>query len=224
MNELGTVNSSVPANIQDVAKEVLIGRDRLDAIRAAINAAKKLNKQTYEAMKAEGREYGERILDCELKLAEYFRSLPKATKYNNPSGKGGTQSDTDVVLGKTQAVNELGFEAKEAQRIQELTRHAVEKAKVIARENNDIPTRSLALQIAKQDKKEAEPEKPLNKDDFVDWDFVYKSRLSYANKNEDVAEVIEMANDFEDDEGRIEFLDDLEKMVKRVKREWKAYA
>jgi hypothetical protein len=60
--------SGVPADIREVAKEVLIGRDRLDAIRAAINAAKKLNKPTYDAMKAEGREYGERILDCELRL------------------------------------------------------------------------------------------------------------------------------------------------------------
>jgi hypothetical protein len=50
----------------------------------------------------------------------------------------------------------MGFDKYEAHRISQLTPEAVEKAKAVARENNDIPTRSLALQIAKQERKEAQ--------------------------------------------------------------------
>jgi len=151
MNELVTNKTGLPANIQEVAKEVLIGRERLDAIRAAIKAAKKVNKPTYDAMRTEGREYGERILDYELILKEYFASLEKG------SGRPSKIFDTAVENkkpSKMQAVNELGFSQKEVERIQQLTPEAVEKAIAIARENNDIPTRSLALQIVKQEKKE----------------------------------------------------------------------
>jgi len=89
-------------------------------------------------------------------LGDYFRSVKKGTKHNNPGGKKGTQIDTSVDLGKSskmQELSDLGFTQKEVERIQSLTAEAVEKAKADARENNDIPTRSLAIHIAKQEKK-----------------------------------------------------------------------
>ena len=111
---------------------------------------------TLDAMKAEGAEYGGRILDYELVLSEYFKSLPKATGTktigNQHRGKvGKIDSGVDFTKSdKMQAVSELGFSQKEVERIQQLTPEAIEQAKAVARENNDIPTRSLALQIAKQ--------------------------------------------------------------------------
>jgi len=212
MSELQTVKTGLPVNIQEIANEVLIGRDRLDAIRAALRSAKKLNKPTYEAMKAEGREYGERILDYELKLSEYFRSLPKA------SGRPSKIFDTAVEnkTPKMQTIDGLGFEQKEAERIQQLTPEAVEKAKAVARENNDIPTRSLAIQIAKQDKKETEKDLPKKQDQPRTWNFVYHSRLSYADEDPNVAEVFEMANEFKDDDSRVEFFKACIKAFKRA--------
>ena len=118
-----------------------------------IRAAKKCNKPTLDAMKAEGAEYGGRILDYELTLSEYFNSLPKASGGDRRSAN--FKSDTAVAFekGKIEVIGDLGFSRKEVERIQQLTPEAVEQAKTAARENNDIPTRSLALQIAKQDKK-----------------------------------------------------------------------
>ena len=105
-------------------------------------------------MKAEGAEYGGRILDYELTLSEYFKSLPKGTKGtgNNQYRKKCAESPTGGTFskGKKEVISDLGFTKKEAERIRELTPEAVEQAKAVARENNDIPTRSLALQIAKQ--------------------------------------------------------------------------
>jgi N6-adenosine-specific RNA methylase IME4 len=154
MNALALQNTELPANIEDIAAEVLIGRDKLDAVRAAVRAAKKLNQPTWKAMQQEAAEYGERILDYELKLKEYFSGLPKA------SGKRTDLQPTDTVVDrlsikpKKEVIAELGFTQKEAERIQKLTPSAVEAAKAVARENNDIPTRTLAIQLAKEKERE----------------------------------------------------------------------
>jgi hypothetical protein len=200
MSDLQTVNSGVPANIQDVAKEVLIGRDRLDAIRAALSAAKKLNRPTYLAMKSEGQEYGDRILDYELLLKKYFQSLPKAS--GNPIFVGGGENRAS----KMQAVKELGFTQKEVEKIQQLTPKAVEQAKAEARENDDIPTRSLALRIARQDKSEA---KPVHSPKPLPWNYVYNNRESYADNDTAIVDLFEdMNNDPElkTDEAKIEYM------------------
>ena len=204
MGNLQTVNSSVPANIQDIANEVLIGRDRLDAIRAALRATKKVNKPTYDAMKAEGREYGERILDYELKLSEYFNSLSKGSGGNRGNQHTGGKIDTGVDFAKhskMQIIKDMGFEQKDAERIQLLTPEAVEQAKAEARENNDIPTRSLALHIAKQNVKDYKPQK---QDKPRTWNYVYQSRASFANENEKVINAFEDLNKMKNDGDRVD--------------------
>ena len=101
-------------------------------------------------MKAEGREYGERILDYELMLKEYFEGIEKH-KNNNPTGKnqhlGGQSIRSDISTNPTkqQTYESMGFNKNEVIRIQQLTPESVAEAKEYARENNDIPTRSLAL-------------------------------------------------------------------------------
>ncbi|MCL2880234.1 MAG: hypothetical protein FWF29_08325, partial [Treponema sp.] len=88
---------------------------------------------------------------------DYFRSLEKATKNNNPKGKKKTQIRTDSDLGKNskmQKVNNLGFTQDEAEKLQQLTPESVEAAKAEAEAKNDIPTRSLALKLASKKRKE----------------------------------------------------------------------
>jgi len=164
LNEIITHNQQLPDNIQEIMQEVLIGREKLNAIRAAINAAKKLNKPTYEAMRAEGREYGERILDYELMLKEYFENINKGSggdRGNQYTGGKSIIGDTFAMPTKQQTYEELGFTKNEVIRIQQLTAEAVAEAKEYARENNDIPTRSLALKIAQQNKKQAEQQQKI---------------------------------------------------------------
>ena len=152
MNEMTVYQGNLPANIEEIAHEVLIGRDKLNAIRSAVSAARKLNHPTWKAMQEEGREYGERILDYELMLKEYFASIPKATKGsgNNQYKTRSAEIDTGVDFStpKSQVISNLGFTQKEAERIQQLTPEAVAEAKEKARRIGDIPTplsRSLEL-------------------------------------------------------------------------------
>ena len=160
MNQLAVQGNNLPENIEQIAHEVLIGRERLTAIRAAIRAAKK-NKATWQEMQREGCEYGERILEYELVLKEAFAALPKATK-----GSGGNRykpavdrendSGVDFSKSKAQSITDLGFSQKEAERIQQLTPEAVQEVIETARQTNDIPTRSAAIKIATRKKKRAD--------------------------------------------------------------------
>ncbi|GHU37276.1 hypothetical protein FACS1894172_20640 [Spirochaetia bacterium] len=151
----------LPSNIKDLSKYILIGRRKLDAIRSALDAAKRtgFDKETLDKMQAEGREYGELILDAELEMASRLRAIPKA------SGRPPEiiRTDTENYLAqptKAETVAELGFSRMEAERIQKLTPEAVEAAKAEARQKNEIPTRSLALKLVKQQAKAADPVKP----------------------------------------------------------------
>jgi N6-adenosine-specific RNA methylase IME4 len=163
MSDLVLYDSShqqVPVCIKQIAQAVLIGRVKLDAVRSALQNAQKIgiDKAIYDAMKADGQEYGERILDAELILAEYLKSLPKASGGDRKSDK--IKNHTDVIFDnldqptKKDTVEALGFTRMEAHRIQQLTPEAVEEAKSVARKNNDIPTRSLALEIVKQNQRQ----------------------------------------------------------------------
>ena len=139
MNQLAVQGNYLPGNIEQIAHEVLIGRERLNAIRAAIRAAKK-NKATWQEMQREGREYGERILEYELVLKEVFATLPKAQGQRTDLQLNST--DATKLIPKSQSIVDLGFTRDEANRIQQLTPEAVQEVIETARQTNDIPTRS----------------------------------------------------------------------------------
>jgi hypothetical protein len=89
-------------------------------------------------MKADGREYGERILDYEGQLAEYFNAKPKATgkttsgnQYTGKSGK--STSEGTFTKGRLKEAAELGFTRDEYLKISKLTPEAIEAAKAQAR-------------------------------------------------------------------------------------------
>ncbi|GHU22198.1 hypothetical protein FACS1894172_15230 [Spirochaetia bacterium] len=161
-NELiPATDKQLPANIRELSKYILIGRRKLDAIRSALDAAKRtgFDKETLDKMQAEGREYGELILDAELEMASRLRAIPKAS--GRPPEINGTDVKNYLAQPtKSEAVAELGFSQKEAERIQKLTPEAVEAAKAEARQKNEIPTRSLALKLVKKQAKAADPVKP----------------------------------------------------------------
>jgi len=218
MNDLQKFNSSVPVNIQEIVNEVLIGREKLNAIRAAIKAAKKVNKPTYDAMKAEGREYGERVLDYELMLSNFFNSIPKTSGGDRKSEKiKSCSSATFDKSAKEQVIYDMGFDKTEAHRISQLTPDAVQKAKTAARENNDIPTRSLAIQLAKKDKKEQSLEQ-TNPEKYT-WKYIYDNRWNYANDQMMLVQFMENYLDKVDDEKKIEICKKGIKLFKRIAAE-----
>lgn len=81
MTDLIVREDNLPASLEDLSKFVLIGRDKLQAVRAEINAMKNLNlaKEVHEQKLREGQEIGKLVLLAEARLGELFKLMPKAT-------------------------------------------------------------------------------------------------------------------------------------------------
>jgi len=152
-NEIVPYQSTLPDTIDDLAKFALVGREKLTAVRAEIRAIDKLKlADDVRAQKlSEAQLIAEAVMDAEVKVGELLRDVPKATRANNPSGlKKDTQKDTAVLLGtpKHQARETVGISRKQAERFVKLAgnKDIVEQAKAEARENDDIVSRSFALE------------------------------------------------------------------------------
>ncbi|GHU24492.1 hypothetical protein FACS1894172_17650 [Spirochaetia bacterium] len=142
--------SRLPATIEELTSFVLIGREKLNAVRAAMRAIEKLDvavdvrRQRLEEAQA----FGELLLDAEVRLGELFKALPKAKGIRTDLKLG----DSTVPRSKLEKLEELGFSKKQAQRLEALTEkpEAIEQAKSIAHDSGTIPTRELALKLSKE--------------------------------------------------------------------------
>jgi DNA repair ATPase RecN len=97
----------------------------------------------------------EALLDAEMRVGELFKQIPKAVNQHKSA------YDTSVVstmagaslahLTKEKTIRNLGFTPKQAERFETLADHPdlVEQVKIEARENDDLPTRSAVLSLAK---------------------------------------------------------------------------
>ena len=158
MNELTVANNNLPSNIEDLSKFVLVGREQLVAVRAAIRAIDKVGvaQEVRKQKLKEGQEIGEAVLDAEVRIGELMRDVPKA------QGKRTDKQPlpTDGQKLKTDVFTEMGFTHSQVQRFETLAAHPeiVAQAKAEAKENDDIVTRSLVLSRVKAQKKADEIE------------------------------------------------------------------
>lgn len=166
--------SELPATIDDLSKFVLIGRDKLTAVRAEIAAIKKvgLASEVLEQKRAEAQEIAELVTLSEMRMGEMLSEIPKATKGNNPSGlkkDAATQIDSSDDLGTTKAdvLHNLGIEQKTAERYQQMAAHPeiVEQAIAEARENDDIVSRAAVLRkISDERRRERESKREAKRE------------------------------------------------------------
>lgn len=150
-------NKNLPNKIEDLAKFVLVGREKLVSVRAEIRAINKLElaEEVREQKKEEAQMLAEALIDAEVRIGDLLKTIPKAqgtrTDINKPI-------DIDVVKLETkkEAIERLGFNQKQAERFETLAsnKDIVEQVKAEARENEDIPTRSRVLQLVKEKTKE----------------------------------------------------------------------
>ena len=166
MNDLAVKHEyELPANIEDLSKFVLIGREKLVAVRAEIRAIDKVGlAQEVRKQKLEEAQYiSEAVLDAEVKIGELMRALPKA-KGGQPYHKNFT-TDSGVAS-KKDRIADAGFTPKQAERFQQLASNPelVERAKAEARANDDIVSRSLVLNMIKEEKRKAERQAAISEE------------------------------------------------------------
>lgn len=167
MNGLIVRENNLPATIEDLSRFVLVGRDKLQAVRAEISALDNLNlaKEVREQKLAEGQEIGKLVLLAEARLGELFNQMPKAkenqyTKSATSLREEKAPDESEPEKGpppkpKLEVAAEMGFNKNQVSQFQQLADNpeAVQKAIATAQDNGEIVTRSSALNEIKQTKK-----------------------------------------------------------------------
>lgn len=150
MNELTVANNNLPSNIEDLSKFVLVGREQLVAVRAAIRAIDKVGvaQEVRKQKLKEGQEIGEAVLDAEVRIGELMRNTEKSV--------GGRPSKTNPTDGesfsKKKVAESIGLDPKHLDRFETLAAHPeiVAQAKAEARENDTIVTRADVLEMVRK--------------------------------------------------------------------------
>lgn len=144
MNELSTTTKQLPDTLNDLSRFVLIGREKLTAVRAEIRAIDKvgLAREVHEQKLAEAQEIAEAVTDAEVRIGELLKAIPKATPNNNPYHE--FVPNDNLVKPKTEVIQDLGFTPKQTAHFQQMANHpeAVAKAKAEAREDGRVLSRN----------------------------------------------------------------------------------
>ena len=164
-DEIERYRAELPATIDELAKYALIGRDKLQAVRAEISAIKKvgLASEVLEQKRAEAQEIAELVTLSEMRMGEMLREIPKATPNNNPFHEKSTNAQ--FVKPKADVIAEIGISRDNAKRYQQMAEHPeiVEQAIAEARENDDIVSRAAVLKKIREETKRAERKAAIQK-------------------------------------------------------------
>ena len=146
--------NELPAKLEDLSKFVLIGREKLVAVRAEIRAIDKvgLAQEVRQQKLREAQDISEAVLDAEVRIGELMAKVP-----TKPGARTDIEPmDTAVHRLETKAdvIERAGFTVKQVQRFETLAAHpeVVEQAKAEARENEEIVTRAAVLELIQEQK------------------------------------------------------------------------
>lgn len=158
MNNLIKYNKNLPVKLDDLIKFVLIGREKLVAVRAGIRAINKLELATEvrEQKQEEAQMLAGALLDAEVKIGELLKNIPIKPLINTETARAGS-------FGGSKKVLPPGITHHQSSQFQALADHpeVIEQVKAEAKENDDLPTRTEVLRIINKIKKENKPTPPL---------------------------------------------------------------
>lgn len=176
MNELIPQSQQLPDTIEDLSKFVIVGREKLKAVKAAISAIQKvgLAKEVYQQKLAEAQELAEVVAESEAKLGMLLKEIPKATKgtgtnqYQKKNAEISHVSDFSKkaksreishvsdfsTSSKQESVQNLGISQRQSEDFQRMADNpdALERAKKKAREENRVLSHRDVMEQIKFDK------------------------------------------------------------------------
>lgn len=184
----------LPETLPELSRFVLIGREKLTAVRAEIRAIDKvgLAKEVREQKLREAQDIADAVLDAEVRIGELMERVPKATKGNQYTGK--MVPDSGVAhQTKTEVIREAGFTPKQVERFQTIAKYpeAVERAKAEARENDEVVTRSAVMRKIEEVKKPHVTNNSKDDEWYTPSRFIESARLVMGSIDLDPA-----SNDF----------------------------
>ena len=183
MTDITIHSNNLPVKLEDLAKFVLVGREKLTAVRALIKAMDRIEMAAgvREQKIEEAQMLAEALLDAEARVGELSQEIPKAYGTRNQYAKVKNDTAVDFQKTKSESIKELGFNQKQIERFQTLAanKDIIEEAKAEARANDDIVNRSMVLKAIK------EKEQVKNR---------FNEAIIKANEN-DVIETVQQGND-----------------------------
>lgn len=157
MKDLTIKQNNLPDTLEDLSNFVLVGREKLTAVRAEIRAIDKLQlaEDVREQKKEEAQMLAEALLDAEVRIGDLLKQIPKNNTFKGNQYKEVNSHQCEKSKKqetKQEVIQRLGFNKDQASRFETLSsnKDVVEQVKSEARENEDIPTRSRVLQIVKE--------------------------------------------------------------------------
>lgn len=158
------IESKLPDTSSELSKLLVWSTAKIDSLKNCLQHLDRLDNlgTTYSALQKEARYTAEVIIRIELKLGTLIAQIPKATSYNNVSGKEKTETQnvSDDDLGesndekhqkKSDQIKSLGLSQKQAETFQKMAKNknVVEQAIEEFRDKEKIITRSSVLKKIK---------------------------------------------------------------------------
>ena len=153
MDALTVQTIKLPDTIDDLSRFVLVGREKLSAVKAEIRAIDKLSlaQEVRDQKREEAQMLSGALLDAEARLGDLLKAIPKATA-NQHTDELLFRTGAEKQKPKAQVIAELGFSGDQAQRFEILAenRDLIEQVKQEALEKDEIPTRARVLNLARE--------------------------------------------------------------------------
>ena len=158
------IESKLPDTSSELSKLLVWSTAKIDSLKNCLQHLDRLDNlgTTYSALQKEARYTAEVIIRIELKLGTLIAQIPKATSYNNVSGKEKTETQnvSDDDLGesndekhqkKSDQIKSLGLSQKQAETFQKMAKNknVVEQAIEEFRDKEKIITHSSVLKKIK---------------------------------------------------------------------------
>lgn len=158
------IESKLPDTSSELSKLLIWSTAKIDSLKNCLQHLDRLDNlgTTYSALQKEARYTAEVIIRIELKLGTLIAQIPKATSYNNVSGKEKTETQnvSDDDLGesndekhqkKSDQIKSLSLSQKQAETFQKMAKNknVVEQAIEEFRDKEKIITRSSVLKKIK---------------------------------------------------------------------------
>ena len=154
MNEISTQTVQLPDSLPDLSKFALIGREKLNAVRAEIRAIEKvgLAKEVLEQKKAEAQEIAELVTMSEMQIGRMMKEIPKAQGKRTDVTSCPSRQEVET---KAETIRDLGFSPKQTAQFQQMADHEPQVMEAIAeaREHDDIVSRAAVMRKIKEKKK-----------------------------------------------------------------------
>lgn len=164
MGNVTSYSENLPDNLQDLNSFILVGREKLTAVRAEIRAIEKLElaEKVRKQKRDEARMLSEALLDAEVRVGELTKRIPKAKNQYSASNTAVTSDNIEVLPSQTkeEILADMGFGKMQVSRYETLAdnKDLVEQVKAEARETGEIPTRGKVLDLVKARKQRQQPQ------------------------------------------------------------------